>query len=111
MNRFKLLRKGKNLTQAQFAELIHVDQSTVSKWEQDKIIPDIQTAARLADFFGVSIDYLLGREENNNAKQPQTIQIFCRGGESKTIQLDDKQYKALVATLESMTDTDIDPNL
>ena len=67
MNRFKELRKSKNLTQTEFASLIHVDQSTVSKWEQDKITPDIQTMQLLAEFFGVSVDYLLGRGSNISA--------------------------------------------
>ena len=66
MNKFKELRKKMNLTQVEFAEKINVDQSTISKWEQDKAIPDIQTLSSLASFFNVSIDYLMGRSPDKN---------------------------------------------
>lgn len=64
MNKFKELRKNKHLTQIEFAKKINVDQSTISKWEQDKAFPDIQILSQLADFFDVSIDYLLDRTNN-----------------------------------------------
>ncbi len=78
MNRFKELRKKKNLTQVDFANLINVDQSTVSKWEQDKAIPDIQTLSNIASFFGVSIDYLMGREPDKNVKGVQLNRIVVK---------------------------------
>ncbi len=68
MNRFKELRISKGLTQIEFSKRMNVDQSTVSKWEQDKAIPDIQTLVQLASFFNVSIDYLMGRDVDNNVK-------------------------------------------
>lgn len=73
MNKFKELRRSKGLTQVEFAQKINVDQSTISKWEQDKAIPDIQTLSQLADFFEVSVDYLLGKEDkptSNGVKIP-----------------------------------------
>lgn len=63
MNKFKELRKKAGLTQIEFAEKLNVDQSTISKWEQDKAIPDIQMLVQLASFFNVSVDYLMGREQ------------------------------------------------
>lgn len=66
MNKFQELRKQKKLTQVEFAQLMNVDQSTISKWEQDKTIPDIQTLKRLAEFFNVSVDYLLGKDFDKN---------------------------------------------
>ncbi len=71
MNKFKELRKAKNLTQVEFAAKMNVDQSTVSKWEQDKAIPDIQTLYQLASFFNVSVDYLMGREPDKNVRGVQ----------------------------------------
>lgn len=70
MNKFKELRKKAGLTQIEFAEKLNVDQSTISKWEQDKAIPDIQTLVQLASFFNVSVDYLMGREQkvDNNVR-------------------------------------------
>ena len=73
MNKFKELRKKAGLTQIEFAEKLNVDQSTISKWEQDKAIPDIQTLVQLASFFNVSVDYLMGREQkvDNNVRGMQ----------------------------------------
>lgn len=73
MNKFKELRKKAGLTQIEFAQKLNVDQSTISKWEQDKAIPDIQTLVQLASFFNVSVDYLMGREQkvDNNVRGMQ----------------------------------------
>lgn len=56
----KALRKEKGLTQTRLAELFDVDQTTVSKWELGKTLPDTYTLVLLAGFFQVSTDYLLG---------------------------------------------------
>jgi transcriptional regulator with XRE-family HTH domain len=60
-NIIKNLRKEKGLTQTQLAETFNLDQTAISKWENDKAIPDTQTLIRLAEFFDVSTDFLLGR--------------------------------------------------
>lgn len=65
MNIFRQLRKEKNLTQKQLADLLFLDQTTVSKWELDKAIPDYTTLQKLADFYDVTIDALLNREEHS----------------------------------------------
>lgn len=63
MNRLKRLRKEKNETQYTLAELLSVNEKTISRWEngESNIKPD--KAQQLADFFGVSVGYLLGYEE------------------------------------------------
>lgn len=60
MNRFKELRKQKGITQIELAQTLGVKQTTVSKWEVDKATPDYSTLIKLAEFYGVSADYLLG---------------------------------------------------
>jgi repressor LexA len=62
----KKLRKEKGLTQISFAEQFQISYGTIAMWETNKRQPDNTTLMRLADFFGVSIDYLLGREEIKN---------------------------------------------
>lgn len=61
MNTIKELRKSKNLTQMQLAEILGIDQTAVSKWELNKALPDTGTAIKLSEYFDVSLDYLLGR--------------------------------------------------
>lgn len=58
-----LLRKEKGLNQVEFAKKLNVDKSTVAKYETDKILPSVPMVIKLAQFFDVSTDYLLGLEE------------------------------------------------
>lgn len=62
MNRICELRKQNKLTQKALAEKLQVDQSAVSYWECGRAFPDTQKQIMLADLFGVSIDYVLGRD-------------------------------------------------
>lgn len=63
MSTFKELRKEKKITQFELAKQLEIDQTTVSKWELEKALPDTAMLIRLADYFDVSIDYLLSRSE------------------------------------------------
>lgn len=58
--RLKELRKESGLTQTQFAQKFNVSNGAVGMWETGKREPDIDTINRLANFFYVSVDYLLG---------------------------------------------------
>lgn len=62
MLRLKELRKQKGLNQTAFAKAFGVAQNTVSNWENGNRTLDTATANQIANFFGVSVDYLLGRE-------------------------------------------------
>lgn len=61
--RLKELREKAELSQYAFAAEIGVAQSTVGSWESGAREPNFETTQRLADYFGVSVDYLLGREQ------------------------------------------------
>lgn len=63
MNKIKELRKRKGITQINFCHRFNIAQSTLSGWENEKWQPDSETLIKLAEFFGVSVDYLLGRDE------------------------------------------------
>lgn len=52
------LRKKKGITQEQLATALSISPQAVSKWETNTSQPDIQTLPLIADYFGVSIDYL-----------------------------------------------------
>lgn len=58
--RLKELRKDRGLTQIQFAQQFHVSNGAVAMWETGKREPDFDTMNRLAAFFNVTVDYLLG---------------------------------------------------
>lgn len=63
MNTLRDLRKEKNLTIAKTAESLNMPFETYRSYEAGKNQADYETLVKLADFFGVSVDYLLGREE------------------------------------------------
>ncbi len=61
--RLKKLRQDKHLTQAQVAARVGVTASMVSSYETDIRLPSFEVMVRLADLFGVTVDYLLCRED------------------------------------------------
>lgn len=60
-NRIKELRLNKRVNQATLAEFVGVSQNTISYWEQGKYEPDMKSLQKIADYFGVTTDYLIGR--------------------------------------------------
>ncbi|MEK3955347.1 helix-turn-helix domain-containing protein [Psychrobacillus sp. FSL K6-1464] len=61
-NRIKKLRTGKKITQKRFGEIFDLAESTIGMYERDERKPDYDTLCRIADYFEVSSDYLLGRK-------------------------------------------------
>lgn len=61
----KQLRISRGLNQVELAKKLSVTKQTISNWENDNIQPSIDMLERLADFFNVSTDYLLGRTEES----------------------------------------------
>ena len=59
----KRLRIAQGLNQVEFAKILCVTKQCVSNWENDNVVPSIDMLCKIADFFGVSTDYLLGRSE------------------------------------------------
>ena len=60
MNRIKALREDRDLRQLDVATATGIDQRSLSNYETGKTNPDSYAIKRLAEFFGVTCDYLLG---------------------------------------------------
>ena len=76
MNRLKQLRKEKGLTQQEVADEIGVTKRTYIYWENGENQIKINKASQLADYFGVSVGYLLGYEpESEQVSNYQKIKI------------------------------------
>ena len=58
----KRLRENRGVTQAELSRTLRISPSTVGMWEQGRREPDYEMLKRLADYFNVSADYLLGRD-------------------------------------------------
>ncbi|MBR7181228.1 MAG: helix-turn-helix transcriptional regulator [Clostridia bacterium] len=65
MNRIKDLREDRDLRQLDVAQAIGIDQRSLSNYETGKTSPDGEVIVRLARFFGVTCDYLLGVSDAN----------------------------------------------
>lgn len=81
--RIRQLRVAKNYNQVELANALAVTKQSVSNWENNNIQPLIDILIKLADFFGVTTDFLLGREDSTklsvegfSAKQIQHINMI-----------------------------------
>lgn len=84
MKRLKSLREAKNLKQSDLAKEFNVSQSTIAMWETGKRDPDSEAMQKMADYFNVSVDYLMGRSQ------------FTHEGEIAAAHIDgDKSYEDL----------------
>lgn len=72
-NRIKDLREDMDLRQIDVARATGIDQKTLSNYETGKTNPDSSALISLADFFNVSIDYLVGRADINIMSKKDVI--------------------------------------
>lgn len=64
-DRLKELRKNKNLSQEKLGEFLGVSSNAVYSWEVGRSQPSIEIITKLADYFNVTTDYLLGFNQND----------------------------------------------
>lgn len=64
--RIAQLRKSRSMSQFQLAKTLNIATSTLGMYETNKRKPNMEMLEKLADFFGVSVDFLLGRPEKND---------------------------------------------
>lgn len=65
MNRIRELREDRDLRQIDVSNATNIDQKTLSNYETGRTNPDSWAIIKLADFFGVTCDYLLGVSDRN----------------------------------------------
>lgn len=63
--RFKNERQKKELTQEELARMFLLQKSSISRYENNKQMPETDLLKKIADFFGVSVDYLLAGDSDN----------------------------------------------
>lgn len=78
MNRIKDLREDRDLRQCDVAEATGIDQRTISNYETGKTNPDSEALIKLADFFNVTIDYLVGRNPQDAQDIPNRAALIER---------------------------------
>lgn len=65
--RLKLARQHKNMTQMEVAKKLGISNGTLSGYERNYRDPDTETLAKLAELYGVSVDWLTGRTDHPNS--------------------------------------------
>lgn len=71
MKNLRQLRMSKGVSQQKLADLLGISQQAVYKYERQKIEPDIATLIALADYFGTTVDHLIGHEPERGGERSQ----------------------------------------
>lgn len=99
--RLKELRIENKLTQAEVAQKLFISQNGYSGYENERTQPNIETLIKLADFYNVSIDYLVGRDnEKNPTKNYGEKKKLLKISESLT----DKNFDKLIVYATALLD-------
>lgn len=101
MLRLKQLRTKRGMSQSELGKIIGVSPSTIGMYEQERRLPEVPTLKRLASFFNVSVDYLLGNDitvpTNDMNQFLSQAQIIFDGN---TVNLSDKGRDILEQSLK-----------
>ena len=104
MNRIKELRTEFGITQAKLAKMLKISDRAVGYYEKGEREPDNDTLIKIAEYFKVSVDYLLGRTDIRNSDIPKEVDgefiNFYEGYKD----LDDAHKDILRATLKAFVD-------
>ena len=102
MNRLKELRKEKGLTQVELANIVNVSKITILRWENGERQIKPEKAQQLADYFGVSVGYLLGYIDDSEIYddevviEPEKGMILVHSMERSNKKLQEKMFKDFV---------------
>lgn len=102
---FRSLRKQSGMTQSVLSGELGISRSAVGMYESGAREPDFETLERIADFFNVNMDYLIGRSRDayfnkEGAKEPsyESIQsLIARNGKALSVEQKQEIIKALLS--------------
>ena len=99
-DRLRMLRDKIGLSQKDLTDRLNINRSTYARYETSSTQPDFDTLNKLADFFGVTTDYILGRTNHKKTSQDykiETIAAHHDGDEWTEEELDEiEQFKEFV---------------
>lgn len=103
-DRLKECRGRKEISQRELASVLNLSPSTIAMYETGQREPDAETLSKIADFFGVSIDYLIGRTDtptpadkiaDSLSDDPELLEFWDELREREDLQLLFKQTKEM----------------
>ena len=104
MENLKTLRKKHNLSQQKLADILHISQQSIYKYENDISFPDIELLTQMADYFSTSIDYLVGYTNIPHKIEPVTNSMLNDDETSlikKYRQIPSSKKKLIIKIIES----------
>ena len=96
----KELRKKNNLTQQQLADIVGITATGVSYWESGNATPNTETLNKLSNYFGVTVNYLLGIKDKIGEEDNSRTAIIFRKAE----QVNPEEKEKLLDILDSTID-------
>ena len=94
------LRRNKNISQEELAELLDVSRQSISKWENDKAYPEMTRLLFMSEYFNVSLDYLMRGVEGDEINEDIAVSYKAKNmlmiWNSFISNLSDKQRKLMM---------------
>ncbi len=75
-DRLKKLRNNADLSQKELTDRLHINRSTYARYETSSTQPDFDTLIKLANYFGVTTDYILGKSDDPHKTEDEELQKF-----------------------------------
>jgi len=100
----KKLRKSKGLTQVQFAEEFNISSGTIAMWETNKRVPDTSMLIKIAEYFGVTVDYLLGKSSTPTIRSSDKLEdvYLSLAKNAQDEGIDPEDIKLAIETIKAM---------
>ena len=106
-DRMKQLREEKDLMQQEVCSALGLEQSTLANYENNRRVPKTDILISIANYYGVSLDYLVGRTNNrfdNSKRHPKDLNKFLEQAEivfdGDTYNLSDDERQMVMKSLE-----------
>ncbi len=107
---FVKLCAEKNVKPNPVAKELGISSGAVTKWKKEGITPNSVTLQKIADYFGVSVDYLLGIEKKPTISDgpEKNMVVFHRDGKTTQISLSEEKMDMFLKMIDAVKDEDVD---
>lgn len=100
--RLKTARQAKKLTQVEVADKLGIDDTTISKYENDKSEPDNETLTKLLDLYEVNFDFIHGREIKDTSIEETDAHIKRKKAKELLDKIKDENLEHTLFMLEQL---------
>lgn len=94
--KLRSLRIENNLSQLELAKILNITNQSLSHYELDKRIPDLNMISKIADYFDISVDYLLGRVDQNEVYVSENLTQYKHEDFTNIKNLSDENQKKIL---------------